>query len=130
MHKRIISKLESGSNLRKNIKEEGKLFNAALSNVKFSATNIPYFPAMYSDILFDSRSFTRNVTGSSEEDTEKDVIVYSPPVHKDKDDKEKERENIVSKESLNIGITLDNNDKTLEFPEQVSQYKICMFIIN
>ena len=129
MHKRIISKLESGSNLRKNIKEEGKLFNAALSNVKFSATNIPYFPAMYSDILFDSRSFTSNVTGSSEEDTEKDVIVYSPPVHEDKDDNEKKREDIVAKKSLDIGITLDKIDKTLEFPEQVSQYK-CMLIIN
>ena len=120
MHKHIIAKLERRSNLRKSIRRERELFNNALFNVEFPATNIPYIPAINSDILFDSRSFVGNESASSEEDTNNDVIDDSSYMRVDEEDNGKERENSVVTERLNDEASEENNDKTLPFPEQVS----------
>ena len=120
MRKHIIAKLERSSNLRKSIRGERELFNAALSNVEFPATNIPYSPAMYSDILFDSRSFVRNACASPEGDNNNDVMDDSSSMRANKEDNGKERENLVVTERLNDEVSEEENDKTLPFPEQVS----------
>ena len=120
MHKHIIAKLERGSNLRKSIRGEREIFNAALSNVEFPATNIPYSPAMYSDILFDSPSSVGNASASSKEDNINDVMDDSSSMRVNKEDNGKEREKLVVTERLNDEVSEEENDKTLPFPEQVS----------
>lgn len=119
MIKRIISRIERDSNLSTSIRGDDKTFDVALFSAEFPPTSIHHFPAMHSEILCDSKSFTRNARVSSEEDTGDDAAGDSLSKYEDEDVTEKEGENPMAREGR-----IENNEneyyETPLFPQQVS----------
>ena len=134
MQKHTILSMEDNVNLRKRkhdiTDEDEEIINDTLSNVSYP-TNIPYFPAMYSNILIgsessqgipnDNSSASSMVDHNSDDDDDSTIDELSS-IRQD------ETQGVVTVKDNKIVIRLkskdkdDGTDNLLPFPELVSAY--------